>query len=117
MFENKILLYYIIASLCSARTAYSFLYTNIVRANMNEFPKCISNIYFFNCVHRGKALSKTDASAKNMFIHTGNIIVEKKGNLEQAMEDAINVGAEDVEEFKENDTEYFQVSNKCLFFK
>jgi len=52
-----------------------------------------------------------------MFVHTGNIIVEKKGNLEQAMEDAINVGAEDVEEFKENDTEYFQVSNKCLFFK
>jgi len=84
---------------------------------MNEFPKCISNIYFFNCIHRGKALSKTDTSAKNMFVHTGNIIVEKKGNLEQAMEDAINVGAEDVEEFKENDTEYFQVSNKCLFFK
>lgn len=44
-----------------------------------------------------------------MFTHVGNIIVEKKGDLEQAMEDAINVGAEDVEEFEENNTKYFQV--------
>lgn len=51
-----------------------------------------------------------------MFIHTGNIIVEKKGDLEQAMEDAINIGAEDVEEFKENDTEYFQVSIIRIYF-
>ncbi|XP_011050017.1 PREDICTED: translational activator of cytochrome c oxidase 1 [Acromyrmex echinatior] len=53
----------------------------------------------------------TNTSAKNMFTHTGNIIVKKKGNLEQAMEDAINIGAEDVEEFMENDMEYFQF--KC----
>ncbi|XP_012062772.1 PREDICTED: translational activator of cytochrome c oxidase 1-like [Atta cephalotes] len=53
----------------------------------------------------------TNTSAKNMFIHTSNIIVKKKGNLEQAMEDAINIGAEDVEEFMENDMEYFQF--KC----
>ncbi|KAG5332670.1 TACO1 oxidase, partial [Acromyrmex heyeri] len=46
-----------------------------------------------------------------MFTHTGSIIVKKKGNLEQAMEDAINIGAEDVEEFMENDMEYFQF--KC----
>lgn len=52
-----------------------------------------------------------------MFIHLGSIIVEKKGDLEKAMEDAINIGAEDVEEFQENDMEYFQVSNKSLFFK
>jgi len=52
-----------------------------------------------------------------MFIHTSNIIVKKKGNLEQAMEDAINIGAEDVEEFMENDMEYFQVSNKHLLSK
>lgn len=65
-------------------------------------------------MHRGKA---TDTSAKNMFIHLGNIIVEKKGNLENAMEDAISIDAEDVEEFRENDTEYFQVFNKSLIFK
>lgn len=53
----------------------------------------------------------TDTSAKNMFTHIGSIIVEKKGDLEQAMENAIDVGAEDVEEFKEDDTEYFQF--KC----
>ncbi|TGZ31926.1 translational activator of cytochrome c oxidase 1 [Temnothorax longispinosus] len=57
---------------------------------------------------RGKA---TDTSAKNMFTHLGSIIVEKKGDLEKATDDAIEVGAEDVEEFKENDTEYFQF--KC----
>lgn len=44
-----------------------------------------------------------------MFIHIGSIVVEKKGDLEKAMEDAIEIGAEDVVEFKENDTEYFQV--------
>jgi len=44
-----------------------------------------------------------------MFTHVGNIIVEKKGNLEHAMEDAINIGAEDVEELEENDVKYFQV--------
>ncbi|XP_011698155.1 PREDICTED: translational activator of cytochrome c oxidase 1 [Wasmannia auropunctata] len=54
---------------------------------------------------KGKA---TDTSAKNAFTHAGSIIVEKKDNLEQAMEDAINIGAEDVEQFEENDTEYFQ---------
>lgn len=52
-----------------------------------------------------------------MFIHFGSIIVEKKDDLEKAMEDAINIGAEDVEEFKENDMEYFQVSNKSFFLK
>ncbi|KAL6268451.1 hypothetical protein P5V15_001586 [Pogonomyrmex californicus] len=57
---------------------------------------------------KGKA---TDTAAKNMFTHIGSIIVEKKGNIDQAMEDAINIGAEDVEEFKENDMEYFQF--KC----
>ncbi|CAL1689336.1 unnamed protein product [Lasius platythorax] len=53
----------------------------------------------------------TDTSVRKMFTHVGNIIVEKKGDLEQAMEDAINVGAEDVEEFEENNTKYFQF--KC----
>ncbi|XP_039305506.1 probable transcriptional regulatory protein LCABL_11860 isoform X2 [Solenopsis invicta] len=57
---------------------------------------------------KGKA---TDTAAIKMFSHIGSIIVEKKSNLDQAMEDAINVGAEDVEEFKENNTEYFQF--KC----
>lgn len=46
---------------------------------------------------------------KSMFTHVGNIIVEKKGDLEHAMEDAINVGAEDVEEFENHDVKYFQV--------
>ncbi|XP_050457713.1 translational activator of cytochrome c oxidase 1 isoform X1 [Cataglyphis hispanica] len=50
-------------------------------------------------------------SAKQMFTHVGNIIVEKKGDLEHAMEDAINIGAEDVEEFEKNNTKYFQF--KC----
>ncbi|XP_029160796.1 translational activator of cytochrome c oxidase 1-like [Nylanderia fulva] len=53
----------------------------------------------------------TNHSVRNMFTHVGNIIVEKKGDLEQAMEDAINVGADDVEEFEENNTKYFQF--KC----
>ncbi|XP_012221912.1 translational activator of cytochrome c oxidase 1 [Linepithema humile] len=57
---------------------------------------------------RGKT---TDTSVRKMFTHIGNIIVEKKGNLEQATEDAIVIGAEDVEEFEENDTKYFQF--KC----
>jgi transcriptional/translational regulatory protein YebC/TACO1 len=47
-----------------------------------------------------------------MFTHIGNVIVEKKNDLEQAIEDAINIDAEDVEEFKENDREYFRVCNK-----
>jgi len=54
----------------------------------------------------------TDGSAKWMFTHIGNVIVEKKNDLEQAIEDAINIDAEDVEEFKENDREYFRVCNK-----
>lgn len=49
-----------------------------------------------------------------MFAHIGNIIVEKKDTLEQATEDAINVGAEDVEEFKQSDKEYFQVYNQAF---
>ncbi|XP_011865267.1 PREDICTED: translational activator of cytochrome c oxidase 1 [Vollenhovia emeryi] len=53
----------------------------------------------------------SDTAAKNMFTHLGSVIVEKKGDLENATEDAINVDAEDVEEFVENDTEYFQF--KC----
>lgn len=53
----------------------------------------------------------TDPSVRKMFTHVGNIIVEKKGDLEQAMEDAINIGAEDVEEFEENNIKYFQF--KC----
>lgn len=53
----------------------------------------------------------TDPSVRKMFTHVGNIIVEKKGDLEQSMEDAINVGAEDVEEFEENNIKYFQF--KC----
>jgi len=52
-----------------------------------------------------------------MFIHLGSILVEKKGNLEKAIEDAINIGADDVEEVKEDDIEYFEVSNKNSFFK
>lgn len=44
-----------------------------------------------------------------MFTHVGNITVEKKDDLEHAMEDAINIGAEDVEEFEENNIKYFQV--------
>lgn len=51
----------------------------------------------------------TEASVKNMFTHVGNIIVEKKDDLEHAMEDAINVEAEDVEEIEENNVKYFQV--------
>lgn len=66
----------------------------------------------FLILHRGKA---TDSSAKNMFIHLGSIIVEKKGNLEKAIEDAINIGADDVEELKEDNIEYFEVSNKLIF--
>ncbi|KAM0725373.1 Translational activator of cytochrome c oxidase 1 [Formica fusca] len=50
-------------------------------------------------------------SAKQMFTHVGNITVEKKDDLEHAMEDAINIGAEDVEEFEENNIKYFQF--KC----
>jgi len=50
-----------------------------------------------------------------MFTHTGNVIVEKKNDLEQAIEDAINVDAKDVEEFKENDKEYFRVCNKNIY--
>ncbi|XP_025262169.1 translational activator of cytochrome c oxidase 1 [Camponotus floridanus] len=53
----------------------------------------------------------TEDSMKSMFTHVGNIIVEKKGDLEHAMENAINVGAEDVEEFEDNDVKYFQF--KC----
>lgn len=67
---------------------------------------------FFN--FRGKAMDK-NASVKNMFTHIGIIVVEKKGNLEQATEDAIAVGAEDVEEFEENGTKYFQVYNNNYF--
>lgn len=44
-----------------------------------------------------------------MFSHVASIIVEKKDNLDQAMEDAISFGADDVEEFVENDTECFEV--------
>lgn len=50
----------------------------------------------------------TENSVRNIFTHVGNIIVEKKNDLEHAMEDAINVGAEDVEEFEENNVKYFQ---------
>lgn len=44
-----------------------------------------------------------------MFTHIGIITVEKKDTLEQATEDAIDIGAEDVEEFEENNKRYFQV--------
>ncbi|XP_032666183.1 translational activator of cytochrome c oxidase 1 [Odontomachus brunneus] len=47
-------------------------------------------------------------SIRNMFTHIGTIVAEKKNTLEQATEDAIEVGAEDVEEFEENDKKYFQ---------
>ncbi|XP_018406993.1 PREDICTED: translational activator of cytochrome c oxidase 1 isoform X2 [Cyphomyrmex costatus] len=83
-------------------------YTMVV-SYMTDNPKAF--LIEFNSKLKKTKGKATDSFAKNMFIHIGSIKVEKKGNLEQAMEDAINIGAEDVEEFKENDMECFQF--KC----
>ncbi|XP_020297021.1 uncharacterized protein LOC109861684 isoform X2 [Pseudomyrmex gracilis] len=61
-------------------------------------------------------LKKTRGKVMNvfpgkMFNHVGTIIVEKKDDLDKAVEDAISVGAEDVEEFEENNVKYFRF--KC----
>lgn len=93
---------------------YTFLvYIFNIKTNINFNAKQI-NVIFLNIsfifiiisIDSGKV---AEDSMKSMFTHVGNIIVEKKGNLEHAMEDAINIGAEDVEELEENDVKYFQV--------
>ncbi|XP_014474944.1 PREDICTED: translational activator of cytochrome c oxidase 1 [Dinoponera quadriceps] len=61
-----------------------------------------------NCKLKKCSGKIADSSIKNLFAHIGNIIVEKKGTLEEATDDAINVGAENVEEFEEDDEQYFQ---------
>ncbi|EFN76106.1 Coiled-coil domain-containing protein 44 [Harpegnathos saltator] len=63
----------------------------------NRLKKCSGNV--------------ADSSVRNMFTHIGNIIVEKKNTLEQATEDAIDIGAQDINELEENNKQYFQVYN------
>lgn len=76
------------------------------KISLYVYMQFMFNICLFNHNYSGKV---TDPSVRNMFTHIGSIIVEKKGDLEQATEDAILVGAEDVEEFEENDNKYLQV--------
>lgn len=52
----------------------------------------------------------TEGLINSMFEHNGIVIIEKKYDLEKAMEDAINIGATDIEEI-ENDNKYYKL--KC----
>ncbi|KAK2575763.1 hypothetical protein KPH14_003652 [Odynerus spinipes] len=72
---------------------------NIIQAKIN-----------LNCTLKKINAKITDGLLSNAFNHNGIVIVEKKNELEKAMEDAINIGAIDIEEIEDDD-------NKCYKFK
>lgn len=78
--------------------------------------KLMSDNLFEAKMHLKNALKKinskvTEGSLKNTFSHNGIIIVKKQKELDKAMEDAINIGATDIEEIKDDDNVYYKL--KC----
>ncbi|KAI4497496.1 hypothetical protein M0802_007507 [Mischocyttarus mexicanus] len=67
-------------------------------------------------IHVNTVLKKINAKAaqgviNSSFEHNGIIITEAKHTLETAMEDAINIGATDIEEIQEDENKYYKF--KC----
>lgn len=52
----------------------------------------------------------------NIFDCACHIIASKNCDLDQAMEDAIHINAQDVEEMKEDDQIYFKVTEDQFFY-
>nr|ACE75446.1 conserved hypothetical protein [Glyptapanteles indiensis] len=68
-----------------------------------------------NSVFKKTKCTAMDGKAKgSMFDHYGCIITEHKGNLDSATEDAITVGADDVEELEHNGKFYRFICNPLL---
>ncbi|KAK0175769.1 hypothetical protein PV327_009493 [Microctonus hyperodae] len=67
-----------------------------------------------NTVFRKNACIASDGKSLNAFHHQGFILTDFKDNLDTATNDAINIGAEDVEEITENNTTVYRV--KFHFF-
>lgn len=53
----------------------------------------------------------TEGFKNSMFEHNGIVIIEKKYDLDKAMEDAINIGATDIEEIENDNNKYYKL--KC----
>lgn len=63
-----------------------------------------------NTVFRKLNCTGGDGKMKSIFHHQGFIITETKDNLDNATDDAITVGAEEVEEYQEDNKTYYKVS-------
>ncbi|KAK0087899.1 hypothetical protein PV325_013778 [Microctonus aethiopoides] len=63
-----------------------------------------------NTVFKKNACVPSDGKSLNAFYHQGFILTDLKGDLDTATNDAINVGAEDVEEVTENNTPVYRFS-------
>ncbi|KAK0175768.1 hypothetical protein PV327_009493 [Microctonus hyperodae] len=68
-----------------------------------------------NTVFRKNACIASDGKSLNAFHHQGFILTDFKDNLDTATNDAINIGAEDVEEITENNTTVYRFSCNPLY--
>lgn len=56
-----------------------------------------------------------DQSARHVFHHQGVVLAEMTRSLDEATEDAIAAGAEDVEEFEEDGEKFLRVLQAFIF--
>lgn len=68
-----------------------------------------------NTVFKKNACVASDGKSLNAFYHQGFILTDLKDDLDTATNDAINVGAEDVEEVTENNTPVYRVNFRFFF--
>lgn len=68
-----------------------------------------------NTIFRKCNCKAGDGKFKNIFQHQGYVLTEIKNNLDSAIDDAITVGAEEVEEIEDNE-KYYKVSWKKEIF-
>ncbi|XP_034178165.1 translational activator of cytochrome c oxidase 1 [Osmia lignaria lignaria] len=85
--------------------------TFILHIASNNYPAVRINL---RTIYK-KFNAKNIDSALSMFDCASYIIATKDCNYDQAMEDAIEVEAEDVEELKDNDKTYYKFRSEFLF--
>lgn len=81
----------------NAKFAVKILSDNLCAVRMN-----------LNTVFRKLNCTGGEGKIKSIFHHQGFIITDAKDSLDNATDDAITVGAEEVEEFQENDKTYYK---------
>ena len=68
----------------------------------------------FNSFHFFLSSTVVDHSARHVFFHKGFVVTEVTRNLDASTEDAISVGAEDVEEIEDAGEKFLKVTETFL---